>query len=62
MASLLLNAIDWIDPESKQLISRSAKEGSCWYYTVKSIVPSIHHLNWLEIHPPPRNQTKGVTV
>ena len=43
--SLLLNAIDWFDPESTYLLPFDAKQASCLYAQVKSIVPILYY-NW----------------
>lgn len=45
IVSLLLNAIDRIDPEAKYLIPKKVKQSSYLYYTVKSIVPTLYHMD-----------------
>lgn len=64
VVSLLLNAIDRIDPESQHLIPRTVKEKSYLYGNIKSIVPAIYHLNWFDNQPQPQKQNRpeGVTV
>jgi len=41
--SLLLSAVDWIDPQSAYLVPLDAKRASCLYEPIKSIVPMLYH-------------------
>ena len=50
IVSLLLNAIDWIDPNSDYLISETAKKNSYLYNSIKSIV-STTYSGWFNIQP-----------
>lgn len=43
--SLLCNAIDRLDPQSKHLIPQKVKQDSYMYYALKSIVPTLYHMD-----------------
>ena len=44
--SILLNIIDWIDPDSTHLLSRSAKDASLLYEPLKSIILTFYHFGY----------------
>ena len=43
VVSLLLNAVDWVDPQSTYLLPLDAKRASSLYGPIKSIVPMLYH-------------------
>ena len=44
--SLLLNTIDWIDPQSAYLLPLEKKEASLLYKPIKSILPMFFQFDW----------------
>lgn len=46
--SLLCNVIDRLDPQSRHLIPQKVKQESYMYYALKSIVPTLYHMDLFE--------------